>query len=225
MAKTAVIVVGVIAMIMIVIPSFGNGDLPAPKQGDGEPEFYFTNIDVYGHAGQWSATGASHSNRFCPWPWPRRSFIAFLRSLADGHLGCGLPVHVGYPKPMTNTKVYLKPHPVQILSPELFKYPYVYAVEPGQMELTQKEADRMREYLLRGGFWHVDDFWGLRQFAQFARQVKKIFPDREIVDIPLSHEIFHTFFDISEILQPPNDGNGRRYTQTNGQWPTWGATG
>ena len=41
------------------------------------------------------------------------------------------------------------------------------------MELSQQEADRLREYLLRGGFWHVDDFWGLYQWDQFERQIKK----------------------------------------------------
>jgi hypothetical protein len=67
----------------------------------------------------------------------------------------------------------------------------------------------------------VDDFWGLRQWDQFERQIKKIFPDRQIVDLPLTHEVFHTFFDIDEILQPPNDGLGRQYTYSGGRTRTW----
>jgi hypothetical protein len=122
---------------------------------------------------------------------------------------------------LTNARISMKPHPIDIMDPNLFDYPYIYAVEPGQMELSQKEADRIREYLLRGGFWHVDDFWGLRQFDQFARQVKKIFPDKQIVDLPLTHPVFHTFFDIDEILQPPNDGYGRLYTYSGGRTQTW----
>ena len=43
-----------------------------------------------------------------------------------------------------------------------------YAVEPGHMELSDEEASRLREYLMRGGFLHVDDFWGLREWAQFS---------------------------------------------------------
>jgi len=220
MAKTAAIVVGVIGMIMIVIPGFGNGDRPAPKQGDGEPEFYFTRLmytDTRGRGpgpGQRIPTDFEHGHGL----GDRLAFYygAWLTDTwdADYQYMWGI-------QRMTNASVYLRPHPLQIMSPDLFKYPYVYAVEVGQMELSQQEADRMREYLLRGGFWHVDDFWGLRQWAQFERQVRKIFPDRQIVDLPLTHEIFHTFFDITEILQPPNDGNGRRYTITNGQWPTW----
>ena len=52
------------------------------------------------------------------------------------------------------------------------------------MELNAQEAARLREYLLRGGFWHVDDFWGLRQWGQFERQMKKVFPDRQIEELP-----------------------------------------
>ena len=84
-----------------------------------------------------------------------------------------------------NDKVNLSqdPHPLAITDPDLFKYPYIYAVEVGQMELNTQEAARLREYLLRGGFWHVDDFWGLRQWGQFERQMKKVFPDRQIEEL------------------------------------------
>jgi len=122
---------------------------------------------------------------------------------------------------LTNASMYMKPHPMRIMDPDLFKFPYVYAVEVGQMELSQQEAERMREYLLRGGFWHVDDFWGLYQWNQFARQIRKIFPDREIVELPLTHEVFHTFYDIDAVLQPPNDGLARMYTYSGGRTRTW----
>ena len=70
------------------------------------------------------------------------------------------------------------------MDPDLFKYPYIYAVEVGQMELSMEDAARLREYLLRGGFLHCDDFWGLAQWAQFERQMKKVFPDRQIEELP-----------------------------------------
>ena len=96
-----------------------------------------------------------------------------------------------------------------IMDPDLFKYPYIYAVEVGQMELSDTEAARLREYLLRGGFWHCDDFWGMRQWNQFERQMKKIFPDREIVDIPPSHELFHIFYDINRNPSASQRGSRR----------------
>jgi hypothetical protein len=66
---------------------------------------------------------------------------------------------------MTGQSVYPNPNYMEILNPELFKYPYAYIVEPGQMYISDQEAARLREYLLRGGFLHMDDFWGLQQLG------------------------------------------------------------
>jgi hypothetical protein len=82
------------------------------------------------------------------------------------------------------------------------------------MGLTQPEADRLREYMLRGGFLVVDDFWGTYEWQSFYSQLKKIFPDREPEEVPLSHPMFHVFFDIDEILQVPNVNNGCRGGRT-----------
>jgi len=110
---------------------------------------------------------------------------------------------------MTGQSVYPNPNYMEIMSPDLFKYPYAYIVEPGQMYLSDKEAARLREYLLRGGFLHLDDFWGKSvQLRNAVEQLRKVFPDREIKDVPLSHPIFHSFFDIPEIIQTPNANNG-----------------
>src|SRR6185503_3302228 len=122
---------------------------------------------------------------------------------------------------MTNVRLSREPHPVPIMDPELFHYPYIYAVEVGQMELSQREAERLREYLLRGGFWHCDDFWGLQELNQFLLQMKKVFPDRKVEELSLKHEIFHTFFDIDQVLQVPNVRNGDAYTRTGGRYPTY----
>src|SRR5215203_2845248 len=51
-------------------------------------------------------------------------------------------------------------HPVEIMDPDLFRHPFIYTVEPGAMELDDEEAKQLREYMDRGGFWHLDDFWG-----------------------------------------------------------------
>jgi hypothetical protein len=82
------------------------------------------------------------------------------------------------------------------------------------MYISDQEAARLREYLLRGGFLHLDDFWGLYQRDNAINQIRKVFPDREIKDIPLTHPIFHSFFDIPEIIQTPNANNGCRGGQT-----------
>jgi len=109
---------------------------------------------------------------------------------------------------MTGQSVYPNPNYTEIMNPKLFKYPYAYIVEPGQMYINTEEAARLREYLLRGGFLHLDDFWGTRETSNVVEQLYKIFPDREIKELPLSHPVFHSFFDIPEVLQVPNRGNG-----------------
>jgi hypothetical protein len=116
---------------------------------------------------------------------------------------------------MTNVRVFPDPHEVRIMDPDLFKYPYIYAVEVGRgMTLSAEEAARLREYLLRGGFWHVDDFWGPDQFRNFYTQIQKVFPDRPLEELPLTHEIFHTHFEVTEVMQIPNINNGCRGGQT-----------
>ena len=109
---------------------------------------------------------------------------------------------------LTGMNVSPNPNVVGIMDEDLFKYPYAYVVEPGGMFLSEEEAARLREYLLRGGFLHVDDFWGYRERMNFEAQMRKVFPDRPFQPIPLTHEIFHTFFDIDTIMQIPNQGNG-----------------
>jgi uncharacterized protein DUF4159 len=109
---------------------------------------------------------------------------------------------------LTGLPVYPHPNVVDIMEPDLFTYPYIYIVEPGGLYFTDEEAARLREYFARGGFLHVDDFWGLRQKANFEREIRKVFPGKPMEVLPLKHEIFHTFFDINEMIQIPNQGNG-----------------
>lgn len=89
---------------------------------------------------------------------------------------------------------------------DLFNYPFIFSSEGGQMVFSNEDALVLREYINRGGFWMIDDFWGINEWLDFEREIKKIFPKREIVEIPNDHSIFHVFFDIDEIVQVPNIG-------------------
>src|SRR5688572_20372668 len=102
---------------------------------------------------------------------------------------------------LTGINVHPNPNVMEILDDEIFKYPFVYAVEVGGMYIDAKEAAQLREYLLRGGFLHVDDFWGPDQLDNFREQIRKVFPEYELKDLPLSHPVFRTFFDIEEVQQ------------------------
>ena len=117
-------------------------------------------------------------------------------------------------KRLSGIRVKEEENQVSIQDPNLFKYPFLYAVEVGQMNLSASDAPRLREYLLRGGFLHADDFWGVREWQVFATQMRKVFPDRVIEPIPLTHEVFHTFFDIDKVMQIPNVSNACRGGRT-----------
>lgn len=105
-----------------------------------------------------------------------------------------------------------------ILSDELFNYPFAYAVEVGHMRLSDVEAARLREYLLRGGFLVVDDFHGEYEWKQFYSQMKKVFPEYEPEELPLDHPIFHCYFDIEKLIQVP----GIQYLYSGRTWEKGG---
>ena len=86
---------------------------------------------------------------------------------------------------------------------DVFNYPWLYAVEVGQWDLTDQQAKKMREYLDRGGFFMCDDFHGSAEWAVFVRSMHRVFPDRDIVDIPDSDSIFHVIYDLSDRYQIP----------------------
>lgn len=92
----------------------------------------------------------------------------------------------------------------------LFDYPLIYFVEPGFLELSDEQAARLREYVARGGFMYFDDFWGVYEIANLEQQLHKVWPNREIKELPLSHPIFHSYLDLDEILQVPNFFNALR---------------
>ena len=93
---------------------------------------------------------------------------------------------------------------------EVFDWPWLYAVETGHWDLTDDQAKTMREYLLRGGFFMTDDFHGSIEWDVFAAGMKKIFPDRTIVDLDPKEPIFHSIYDLDDKYQVP----GALYLET-----------
>jgi hypothetical protein len=86
---------------------------------------------------------------------------------------------------------------------DVFYWPWLYAVEVGQWDLSDEQAAKLREYLLRGGFLMVDDFHGAYEWTVFVEGMRRVFPDRPIVDLPDDDPIFHTFWDLEERQQIP----------------------
>lgn len=86
---------------------------------------------------------------------------------------------------------------------DIYDWPWVYAVQVGEWGLTSTEAKKMRDYLLRGGFFMADDFHGTEEWGVFKKTMDMVFPDRPIVDIPDNDPIFHTVYDLDERFQIP----------------------
>lgn len=90
---------------------------------------------------------------------------------------------------------------VSASDPNLFKCPYVMAADVGTLRFSQVEVDRMREYLLKGGFLWVDDFWGSAAWHYWSQEIRRVLPEYKIFDIPPEHPIRHTLYDVKTIPQ------------------------
>ena len=108
---------------------------------------------------------------------------------------------------VTSLKVRPGVNYIDITPEQLAKYPLVYMASSGRVVLTNDEAAALRHYLLNGGFLMVDDFWGDDQWHHFYEQIKRVFPDREPVEVPLSHQIFNIVFNFKQAPQIPSVGS------------------
>jgi hypothetical protein len=117
--------------------------------------------------------------------------IVFARLIYNGQIpGYYKNWYTDYPKAdrqliqglqrLTNLDIADHERAVAVTDPELFKYPFVYTSEPGQMVFNAQDAGIMREYLQRGGFWVLDDFWGSFEWDHMEAEMKKILPGAEI---------------------------------------------
>jgi hypothetical protein len=91
--------------------------------------------------------------------------------------------------------------------PRLFQYPWIYFVEPGNLKMHESDVPILREFLLRGGTATFDDFHGPIEWDNFAREMKRVFPDREIVEVPKDHPVFSSFYKIDSYPQVPGLGS------------------
>ena len=85
--------------------------------------------------------------------------------------------------------------------PRLFQHPWIYFVEPGNLKMLDSDLPILREFLLRGGSAYFDDFHGPVDWDNFAREMKRLFPDREIVEVPKDHPVFSCFYKIDAYPQ------------------------
>jgi hypothetical protein len=157
------------------------GGVPLWKNDEADPGDVFTFVRI-----QWSQREEDSGRRRRP----------------------GFKWHTDYPDADLNlsyrlqqlTSIKTDPHGkiLKLTDEELFKYPFIYIIEPGSLVFSDAEVVALRSYLERGGFLMVDDFWGEAEWANFALEMKRVFPDRPIEDIPLEHEIFNIVYKIKK---------------------------
>ena len=104
--------------------------------------------------------------------------------------------------PAINLGKYVEPN-----DEDLFNYPYIYMTGHGNIRFTEKERERLKEYLLNGGFLHADDNYGMD--ASFRREMKEMFPDKELVELPFDNAIYHSFYNFSNGLPKIHEHDGK----------------
>lgn len=93
---------------------------------------------------------------------------------------------------------------IRLTDEALFDYPFIYIIEPGHLLFSEEEVVALRRYLTKGGFLMVDDFWGEDEWQNFYREMKRVFPDREPEEVPLTHKIFNIVYPLKEKPQIPS---------------------
>lgn len=168
-------IVGLSSLISAQVISPQPQDLPIETDDGGEFNFVRVAFDTFysrgfGFGGPWSID----------FPDADRNFLRGVSRL-------------------TNIRVMSDPIVLRFDDEKIFDYPFLYMLEVGQgggIQLNPREIQNLREYLLRGGFLLIDDFWGQRQWDNFYAAFSQVFPDREIIELAPDHEIFHVYYDI-----------------------------
>lgn len=93
--------------------------------------------------------------------------------------------------------------PIDLDDADVYDWPWLYGVEVGHWNLTATQARTMREYIDRGGFFMCDDFHGAIEWDVFVSSMRKVFPERQIVEIDSSDPIFHNIYDLGDRYQVP----------------------
>lgn len=157
--------------------------MPYPSDGDEKTEWVFARLkypSYRGGAGYWGVRGSWTTD----YPKAERHFVQGIRRLSRIHTRSVEEV-------------------VDLDSDKLMDYPWMYGVEVGHWDLSDAQAAKLREYLLKGGFLMVDDFHGSIEWEIFMRSLQRVFPDRAVVDIDNKDPIFHMLFDLDERIQIP----------------------
>lgn len=107
-----------------------------------------------------------------------------------------------------NTKIKQKPATVEPGSPDLLSYPYVHLTGHGNVVFNENDVTNLRNYMVSGGFLHIDDNYGLDQYIR--KEIKKVFPNNDLVEIPANHAIFQKPYSFPAGIPKIHEHDGKR---------------
>lgn len=128
--------------------------------------------------------------------------IALLKYAGGGdwyaNLSTSLPNLINFCNKNLGTAIHPEQAVVEVGSPEIFNYPFVHMTGHGNVIFSPAEIENLRNYLLSGGFLHIDDNYGLDKFIR--PQMKKVFPELDFVELPSNHPVYHQKYDFANGL-------------------------
>ena len=119
-----------------------------------------------------------------------------------------LPNLIKYSNQNSNTKIKSKPGLVEPSSSDLFSYPFIHMTGHGNVVFSDSDVINLRNYLTSGGFLHIDDNYGMDQYIR--KEIKKIFPNIDLIDIPANHPIFQKPFSFPSGIPKIHEHDGKR---------------
>lgn len=118
-----------------------------------------------------------------------------------------LPNLIDFCNKNINTNILPEPGTVEVGSIELFNYPFIHMTGHGNVIFSDNDVEMLRTYLLGGGFLHIDDNYGLDQYIR--REMKKVFPDQDFVELPVDHPIYHQKYEFDKGLPKIHEHDGK----------------
>ncbi|MCF7560130.1 DUF4159 domain-containing protein [Sabulilitoribacter multivorans] len=107
-----------------------------------------------------------------------------------------------------NTQISTKPETVEVGSTDIFQYPFLHMTGHGNVFFSEADAENLRNYLMSGGFLHIDDNYGMQPYI--TKELKKVFPDKDLIELPTNHAIFNSAFKFTNGIPKIHEHDGKR---------------
>ena len=178
-------------------PAFEYNDFPIPPDYQEKTEWAFARL-MYPNA-NFGNRGYGFRGRFGGGDWReggRGVYWTMDYPRSDRHFSQAL-------RRLTRVHARSVEEPINLDEGLQYNWPWLYGVEVGHWNLTDAQAKSMREYLDRGGFFMCDDFHGDQEWDVFLASIRRVFPDKQIVDLGKEEQIFHIIYDLDDKYQVP----------------------